>query len=185
MSDLLIPQLKWRAYRVFERLSLLTKLSFFLLLMLLLVYMFVYRPQQMVLANLNSMYSANMRNKEAGANNIKNSPAANLAAYNTQFPKLATRATKINALINIAKQQDLLLDEVNYKAESIPNESLSRYQVEFSLFAPYSEIHQFLSTVLSKMPYVALTSLDMHRDNVQDETVEARIQLTFYFDTKR
>lgn len=175
MNEVITTQLKWRFYRFAEGLSLVFKQALALLLIVLLGYMLVYRPQQFNLANLTEAQASKTSTTKTVA------PALDLNAYTAQFPKLATRAAKINALIDIAKQQNLLLDEVTYKSEVSNGQPLNRYQMAFSLFAPYTEVHRFLSSILTKMPYVAVDSLNISRENVLDDVVEARVQLTFYF----
>lgn len=188
MSNALISQLKWQIYRLIERLDTLTKIALGVLCALLLIYVVVHQPQQSTLAGLmqNTVDQAAIEAGQVQGGQVQAapSPATDLAAYVAQFPKLATRAGKINALIDLAKQQNLLLDEITYKTETKLNQPLSPYQVEFSLFAPYAEVHQFLSAVLTQMPYVALGGLTLRRENVQDDVVEARIQLIFYFDVQ-
>lgn len=177
MSNLLAAQTKWQVYRFAERLSFMAKLALVLLAAALLSYVWAYRPLQSNLANLTAM-------QKSGAQ-IAVAPPANAGVYLAQFPKVATRAAKINALIDIAKQQNILLDEVAYKSDTDSNQPLNRYQVAFSIFAPYPEVHHFLSSVLVEMPYVAVDSLNISRENVLDEVVEARVQLTFYFANTR
>jgi len=176
MSDFMMPQLKWLAYRFVDNLRFLNKLTLALLAIVLISYVSVYRPQQL---KLTSMAETSI-NKPSTAQ-ITKPVAADLNAYTSQFPKLSMRAAKINTLIDIAKQQNILLDEVMYKSDTNSNQPLSHYQVAFSVFAPYPEIHHFLSSVLTQMPYVGIDSLNISRENVQENIVEARIQLTFYF----
>ena len=176
MSDFMSAQIKWQIYRSAERLSLIAKLALALLAIGLLGYLLVYRPQQSDLAALTATLNSKVSTVQTAI-----TPAADLSAYTAQFPKLATRATKINALIDIAKRQNLLLDEVTYKSEANNSQPLNRYQMAFSVFAPYPEVHYFLSSILMQMPYVAIDSLNISRENVLDKVVEARIQLTFYF----
>lgn len=175
MNDVFTAQLKWRFYRFAESQSLVFKQALALLLIVLLGYMLVYRPQQFNLANLTEAQASKISSTKTVA------PALDLNAYTAQFPKIAMRAAKINALIDIAKQQNLLLDEVTYKSEVNNGQPLNRYQMAFSLFAPYPEVHRFLSSVLMQMPFVAVDSLNISRENVLDDVVEARVQLTFYF----
>lgn len=176
MNVLMTAQIKWLVYRLAESLSLIAKLAFTLLAVVLLGYVLVYRPQQQNLASLTAT-----QNSKASTVQTIISPTADLGAYTAQFPNLPTRAAKINSLIEIAKQQNLLLDEVTYKSEVNDGQPLNRYQVVFSVFAPYPEVHHFLSSILTQMPYVAVDSLNFSRESVQDDVVEARIQLTFYF----
>lgn len=181
MNNQKIAQLKWQIYRFMESLSLVAKIALALLALLLLIYIWVYRPQQL---NLERLIAANQMVKVSVKPKV-NSSAVDLSLYKAQFPNLATRAVKINTLIDMAKQQNLLLDEVMYKTETNSNHPLNHYQMAFSVFAPYPQIHYFLSSVLAEMPYVAVSSLTISRENVLEEIVEARVQLMFYFDNMR
>jgi hypothetical protein len=181
MNNQKIAQVKWQIYRCMESLSLVAKIALVFFALLLLIYVWTYRPQQ---SNLERLITINQMVK-LGVNPVVNSPEADLSLYKAQFPSLATRAVKINTLIDMARQQNLLLDEVMYKTETNSNQPLNHYQMAFSVFAPYPQIHYFLSSVLAEMPYVAVSSLTISRENVLEEVVEARVQLIFYFDNVR
>jgi hypothetical protein len=172
----MLVQVKWRLFRAYESLSLLGKVGLFLILATLLVYYFIYQPQRKYFASLqlDSMM-------EQQPTTSKPAPHANLNQYISEFPSLATRASKLNQLVEIAKQQQLLLNEVTYKTESNIHQPINRYQVELSVLASYPAIHHFISSVLQKMPFVAIESLNLSRESRQDEAVEARIVLTFFF----
>lgn len=171
-----IAQAKWSVSRTAESLSLLSKLGIFLLLGTLLTYFFAYQPLTSKLASLEQ--SSRQNHSPALA---KTAPDASVNQYIAAFPSLTTRASKLNELVEIAKLQELLLNEVTYKTEANVHQPLNRYQVELSILASYPETHRFISAVLEKMPFVAIESLNLNRGNVLDEAVEARIQFTFYF----
>ncbi len=172
----IIAQAKWRLFRSFESLSLLSKVGLFFILITSLAYSFTYLPLTHKLASLQQYSTEQHHPTQPVA-----SPDAELNLYIDTFPSLTTRASKLNELVAIAKQQQLLLNEVTYKTESNLQQPLSRYQVELSVLASYVEIHLFLNTVLKKMPFVAIESLNLSRTSALDEAVEARIQLTFFF----
>lgn len=175
-STMMIAQAKWRVSRALETLSLLNKLGILLLLATLLAYFFAYQPLTSKLAGLE-------QSTRQDHNPILpvTDPAANVNQFITAFPSLTTRAGKLNELVEIAKQQELLLNEVTYKTEANVHQPFNRYQVELNVLASYPEIHRFLSSVLEKMPFVAIESLNLSRESALDEAVEARIQFTFYF----
>lgn len=172
----LISQTKWRLIRTYESLSLLSKVGLLSMLITLLAYITAYLPLTQKLVSLQQDATEQHQPSQAKA-----APDAELNHYIDTFPNLATRASKLNELVAIAKHQQLLLNEVNYKTESNVQQPLNRYQVELSVLASYAEIHLFLNTVLKKMPFVAIESLNLSRTSALDEAVEARIQLTFFF----
>ena len=172
----IIIQAKWRLFRAFESLSLLSKIGLFCILMTLLAYFSTYLPLTKKLANLQQDAT-----EQRHPTQLKAAPDAEVNRYIDTFPSLTARASKLNELVAIARQQQLLLNEVTYKTEGNIQQPLNRYQVELSVLASYAEIHHFLNTVLKKMPFVAIESLNLSRTSVLDEAVEARIQLTFFF----
>lgn len=172
----LIIQTKWRLLRASESLSLLSKVGLLCILMTSLAFFFTYLPLTHKLASLQQHSAEQHRPTQPKA-----APDAEVNHYIDTFPSLTTRASKLNELVTIAKQQQLLLNEVTYKTESNVQQPLSRYQVELSVLASYTEIHLFLNTVLKKMPFVAIESLNLSRTSALDEAVEARIQFTIFF----
>ncbi|ADI30101.1 hypothetical protein [Methylotenera versatilis] len=172
----IITQAKWQLFRMLESLSLLSKVGLFFILITSLAYSFTYLPLTHKLASLQQ-YSTEQHHPIQP----KADPDVEVNRYIDTFPSFTTRASKLNELVAIAKQQQLLLNEVTYKTESNLQQPLSHYQVELSVLASYAEIHLFLNTVLKKMPFVAIESLNLNRTSALDEAVEARIQLTFFF----
>jgi Tfp pilus assembly protein PilO len=173
---MMTDQLKWRGCRTLESLSLLSKLGILLLLITVLTYFFAYQPIVRKLTDLDQ--AAKQKHSHIKA---ESPPDANVNQYIASFPSITARAQKLNELVETAKQQDLLLNEVSYKTETNAHQPFNRYQVELSVLASYPEIHRFLNTVSEKMPFVAIESLNLSRKSALDEDVDAHIQFTFYF----
>jgi hypothetical protein len=170
----LLAQLQSHIARLFERLSMAVKLAIALFGLLLASYFLLIKPQFFQLQSLTSKnhYNANSQ--------VSASPASEVNTYIASFPTTQNRASKINELMQLANSQHLVLDEVKYKNLVDSNGVFNRYQVDFSVFASYPEVHAFLSKLLTEMPYVSLESLNLSRESVVDAQIEARIQLIFY-----
>lgn len=181
INNSMLQKLHWQVFRLLAQTSITTKFAWILLLAVLLLYGLVYRPQVTAL----QLLVAEQVSTNASVNATQAQPESALNAYLKAFPTVDERAAKMNALMDIAQQQHVLLDEVRYNVDAASSELtkpiFSPYHVEFSVFATYPEIHQFLSQVLIKMPYVALERLDLSREDVQDEVIEAHVKLVFYF----
>ena len=172
----LIAQTKWQLFRTLESLNVVGKLSLLLLLSTVLAYFLAYQPLANRLIALQQAATLQQRPAQFTAE-----PDAKVNEYIASFPSIGTRASKLNELVDIAKRQQLFLNEVTYKTEDNIHQPLNRYQVELSVLASYPEIHRFLNTVQGTMPFVTIESLNLSRENALDEAVEARIQFTFYF----
>jgi hypothetical protein len=171
-----LNKLKWAFFRVSDALSLVAKLALLLLLITLVYAGTVYFPQQRALAHLTQLSSARLSSPQ-----VNISPAQPLQDYVAEFPKQATRAGQLKRLVDIAKQEELLLDEVTYQTKQQDAQVFSQTSVDFTVIDSYPNIHHFLNRVLVEMPFVGIETLSLRRENVLDSAVEARIRLTIYF----
>lgn len=172
---MILDQFKWQVYRSVERLGALGNAALLLALAVVVGYLFLVRPLAIKLSEAE-MPAISKQTTIAPESN-----ATKLPQFLASFPPLVQRASAVKSLIDIAGSENLLLDEVTYKTVTLPNDAINHYHVEFSLFATYSEIQHFLSTLLNKMPFVSIESLTFNRESVLDEIVEARIHLVFHF----
>lgn len=177
MSAQTIQQrLTWHAFRTAERLGALGLAGMLLLLVAAIAYLFWLRPLQRELETVEQM--ANM---PAAPLAQTQSPEQTLQAYLQSLPDVSARATAAQAVIHMAEQQGLTLDEVTYKTEVRQDDPLAHYHMRFSLYASYPEIQRFLSQLLHELNYVAIESLSLSRESVQDDIVEANMDLVLHF----
>ena len=175
MQNMLVPRFKWTLYRLNNRMSRLAWLAVGLMVLAIFAYCLMVNPQ------INRLHALKLQASQANQRHAPSSQANHLDAYVKQFPALAQRASKVDDLMALVAQHQLQLDEVSYKTEANNDAPLSRYMLTFSVFASYPEIHRLLNDILTQMPFVAIETLQLNRESVLDEIVEARIQLIFYF----
>lgn len=101
-------------------------------------------------------------------------------AFLASFPSSDALAGELQQLFDIAAQYQLDLGEVSYKWERRRSERLQRYQVSFTLDAPYPDARAFLADVLAALPHAALDQLSFNRDSVQTDSVQTSVRLTLY-----
>ncbi len=175
MQSAISQTFKWTVYRLINRASHVAWLAVGLLALAIFAYGLIIYPQ------MNRLQALKQQANLATQMHKPSSQANHLDAYVKQFPALAQRASKVDDLMALVAQHQLQLDEVSYKTEANNDAPLSRYMLTFSVFASYPEIHQLLNEILTQMPFVAIETLQLNRESVLDEIVEARIQLIFYF----
>ena len=181
MHHPLIHTVKWAMYRLINRISHVAWLALGLMVLAAFIVCLINYPL------IHSLQTLQLQSSQASTLPTLTSQPDRLDLYVKQFPALAERASKVDDLMALVAQHQLQLDEVSYKTEASINEPLnmseplSRYILTFSVFASYPEIHQLLNDILTQMPFVAIDTLQFNRESVLDETVEARIQLIFYF----
>lgn len=181
MHHPLIHTVKWAIYRLINRISHVAWLALGLIVLAAFIVCLINYPL------IRSLQTLKLQSSLASRLPALTSQSDSLGLYVKQFPALTERASKVDDLMALVAQHQLQLDEVSYKTEANINEPLninepfSRYVLTFSVFASYPQIHQLLNDILTQMPFVAIDTLQLNRESVLDETVEARIQLVFYF----
>lgn len=175
MQNTLVQTFKWTLYRLSNRMSRVAWLAVSLIALAIFAYFLMVYPQ------INKLQSLKIQASQASQLHAPINQANHLDNYVMQFPALTQRASKVDDLMALVAQHQLQLDEVSYKTEANKDAPLSRYMLTFSVFASYPEIHQLLNDILTQMPFVAIESLQLNRESVLDEIIEARIQLVFYF----
>ena len=173
---------QWGAYRFVDRLGLAGKLALLGSTLVVGVFLLNYLPMRQQMRALN----AELANKKIPASQAHKSvdPQATLHAYLAQFPKLTQKNSKLNDWMQIAEQHDLQPDSVVYKAAHAEKMALLQPTVvDFSLYAPYGDVQNFLNQVLTQMPFVAVERLSLNKEDETEEAIVANIQLKFYFAT--
>lgn len=173
-------RLQWHAYRAAEALGWAGRLGLVMCLATVVFYIAVLTPKQDALLQAQAVNTSSVAPHKQAPQQLA---MQDLQAYLAQFPAETERANKINAMMALAKQSKLLLDEVTYKSKQAAPHMLSHTTVEFTLLASYPKIYQYIDALLVEMPFVALDALSFNRVSVHDDEVEARVRLIFYFGT--
>lgn len=66
---------------------------------------------------------------------------------------------------------------INSKQINLKSDQLSRYEIVLPVTGQYSQIHQFIAQVLYQMPALALSEMQIKRENTLSPTVDARLVL--------
>lgn len=122
---------------------------------------------------------------------IKNVPQQitndDITKFYARFPDGVSLPTWLSLISETAVKQGLLLNRGDYKltqikstpANSSPANSnpgqLSRYEIVLPVTGQYSQIRQFIAQVLYQMPALALSEMQIKRENTLRPTVEARL----------
>jgi hypothetical protein len=177
-TPMMMAKFKWQAYRIYESMGLGGKLAIIMLLGALLFYVGYMAPMQDALLRVqqNQIHAQTQPRQDTNQTALQD-----LQTYVAAFPKQTERANQINAMMALAKQSSLMLDEVTYKSKQVEGSLLTQTIIEFSMLDTYPKIYQYVDALLVEMPFVALDSLTLSRADVSDDIVEARVRFIFYF----
>ena len=110
-----------------------------------------------------------------------------ITKFYARFPDGASLPKWLNLINETAVKQGLLLNRGDYKLTQIkstqtkstqikPNPGqLSRYEIVLPVTGQYSQIRQFIAQVLYQMPALALSEMQIKRENTLSPKVEARL----------
>lgn len=120
-------------------------------------------------------------------NTSQNKNYADIQHFYKQFPSGESLPKWLRVINENAAKQHLILNHGDYKLTQIkPQKSalkiektilnpLSRYEIVLPVTGQYTQIRQFIAQVLQDLPMLALSDLQIRRDNTQSPSVEARL----------
>ena len=119
--------------------------------------------------------------QQAQAHAVVAAPVANEAAQTLRhLPPRTEMPALLGVLLQQADDANLTLDTGKYEAKVAKAGEITRYNVSFPVTGPYQQVRQFIDAVLTALPAVSISELNIERKSVGDGRVEARLQLTFY-----
>ena len=79
-----------------------------------------------------------------------------------------------------AKQNNIVVDNINYKFTELPSIHSQSYEITFPVTGKYLDIRQFLSRVSQSNNGVILQNVEISRDNNQATELDGLLQLAIY-----
>lgn len=106
--------------------------------------------------------------------------AQEIAEFYKRFPAGATLPKWLRLIDTTALKRQLVLNRGDYKLTQSKQGQLQRYEIVLPVSGNYIQIRQFIADVLQQLPALALSDLQMKRDNVMSPTVEARLVFVLF-----
>ena len=102
-----------------------------------------------------------------------------IAHLNGLMPKQNEANSKIAQILHAATDAGLAIDKVDYASQSY-SDSLIKYQIKFPTQGSYTQIRHFINTVLNELPTIALTDIQLKRDDIGSDLIDANIRFNLY-----
>lgn len=87
---------------------------------------------------------------------------------------------KITEILDAAKGAGLVFNKTEYMSQAVPASALIKYQINMPILGTYIQIRQFINSVLKAHPSLAFNTISLKRQDVNNDAVEANIQMTLY-----
>ena len=192
-----IQYLTWLTNATIKKLGLLGLLGFVTALGCCLFYVTQLLPQQNEIQGLvsqlqrvNASQNSQSNSKQNGEKNnvlAKQVSLADVEKFYSTFSEGASLPNTIDLIRENAQKQNLVLPRGDYKliqtkASKLPNtqiNQLAHYEMVLPVSGTYQQIRAFIAQVLYQLPALALSDVQIKRENTLNPLVEAR--LTFVF----
>lgn len=97
-----------------------------------------------------------------------------------RFPAGSSLPKWLHLIDQIAVNKHLVLNRGDYKFSQTKQGQLLRYEIVLPLIGKYTQVHQFVVEVLQEIPALALSDLQIKRENALSPTVEARLVFVLF-----
>lgn len=113
------------------------------------------------------------------------SPDAVVSVFYDLLPKESDLTNQIEDFFDVAFDNDIYLDGVEYKFDDHVAAKFSRCRITLPVSGTYTNLRKFVKQVLEKMPNAALTQIALSRENPQETDINARLQFIVLLRSER
>lgn len=103
-----------------------------------------------------------------------------MAAFYEEFPLKDATPELMTKLYSAAAQQNLSLDQGEYKLIAQHDKKLKRYEIVLPVRGGYPQVRKFIAQALNDTPSLALDSIAFNRQKINDSVVDAQLRFTLY-----
>jgi hypothetical protein len=110
---------------------------------------------------------------------IKGDSAA-LAEFYAQFPAMHELPDQLKTLNDLARKHEIKLEHGEFKISSIDGEKLLSYEITLPVKCSYPHLRSFIEAAAVKLPTLGLSSINLKREAVGDNLVQAKLDFILY-----
>lgn len=112
--------------------------------------------------------------------------------FYARFPTADSLPDMLENINLAAESHRLTLDKGDYKLKLLKTRAkknslentLLPYEITLPIQGNYRDIRTFISELLSNMPMLAITDVQMQRDRIESRAIEARLRLVLFFSSQ-
>lgn len=188
--------IRWHVVQWLKQLSLPLVVALLLILACLFAYLVHIMPmldqivqnQHETQAQIDLQSRSNKQLKPVSDTQTSQNASEKVKQFYSRFP-VADQLPDMLEKINLeAESHQLTLDKGDYKLKLLRSSKKNKlettlvpYEITLPIEGDYRHIRAFINTVLSNMPMLAITDVQMQRDRIESKTIEARLRLVLYF----
>lgn len=97
-----------------------------------------------------------------------------------QLPSYRSVPETLSRLFAHAKALDVVLDIGDYRYQRNKNELFGRYQIDLPVVTDYQTLRVFIARLANELPYTAIDDIQIVREDVGSDVVEARLRIVLF-----
>jgi len=102
------------------------------------------------------------------------------AAFEAAFPAVETLPDLLERVERASAATGVTVQRTDYRLASESSAALARYQIALPANGTYGQVRAFVSALLESVPTLAVNDIEMRRDAVGVNAVEARVNVSVY-----
>lgn len=107
-------------------------------------------------------------------------PADQLTQFYGGFPEQGVVFNAMGKLYNAAAQQNLNLEQGEYRLLSVRDSKFARYDIVLPVKGGYVQVRKFIAQALAEVPTLSLEAVTFGRQKIDDSAVDAQLRMTLY-----
>ncbi len=198
MSSLNFSVIRWHCLHWLKQLSLPVAFAFVLIIVSVFAYLMHILPMldqiDQNLAETEAQLA--LQSSPQAQQNIATSVPTNASAkdkvaqFYARFPTADTLPDLLEKINLEAESHQLALDKGDYKLKLLKTKNKSfanklvPYEITLPIQGSYNDIYAFINQLLSTLPMLAITDVQMQRDRIENKMIEARLRLVLFFSSQ-
>lgn len=147
-------------------------------------YLLTVPPMQTQIAGLQ----AHATRLEGAARQVRHANAAapgwqtQLQTFYDAIPTISKAPALLNDIFGTAARAGIQLDASHYRVTENKDGRLTRYEITLPVSGSYVQVRTFVAFVMTDTPSLALDSLVIRKDKIDDDAVKAEIKMSLYLE---
>jgi len=111
----------------------------------------------------------------------QNLQQARYQAFLDRLPPMAERPALLKAMFEVSASSGVVLSQAEYQLQRNDLGGYYRLRMSIPVTASYPKLRGFLDAVLEQVPAASIDEITLHRESVNNPTVNANLKLSIYF----
>ncbi|MGB4812292.1 MAG: hypothetical protein WBP13_07420 [Methylophilaceae bacterium] len=184
----MMPHIYWRVMRLVRQLGLLGLVGAALILANLIFFGLKYYPtKQAILVSQEQLIQTQTHSKTLSTPKMAATPSStgNVSEFYAEFPANTQLSSALHLIQQTALKHQLAFNRGDYKltlsnAKQTNNQGLSRYEIQLPVVGQYPQMRAFIDEIMLQLPTLALSEMQLKRENITAPTIEARLVLVIF-----